>query len=151
MSHENELVAAVVEFLEAAVHTVLKARSVYSPSLFDNRRLYGVTVSQCRHPGVCSYIATVLGNLKVCFEPTAVASTTTAPHPTLNQAESVVCLSIHCAHVPLFLLRSAHTCMQPLLLRDTLQEVVVVFNDADGHPNSKCSFIVQVRGCLWWD
>jgi hypothetical protein len=35
--------------------------------------------------------------------------------------------------------------VQPLLLRDTLQEVVVVFNDADGSPVSKCSFIVQVR------
>lgn len=35
-------------------------------------------------------------------------------------------------------------CMQPLLLRDTLQEVVVVFSDPDGNPISKCSFIVQV-------
>lgn len=33
---------------------------------------------------------------------------------------------------------------QPLLLRDTLQEVVVVFNDPDCNPVSKCSFIVQV-------
>lgn len=62
------LLEAVLEFLEAAVHTVLKARHVYSPELFANRRLYGISVSQCRHPDVCLYIGTVLSNLKVCME-----------------------------------------------------------------------------------
>lgn len=66
MSSGDQLVSAVLEFLEAAIHTVLKSRNVYSPSLFENRRLYGISVSQCRHPGVCSYIGTVLANLKVC-------------------------------------------------------------------------------------
>jgi hypothetical protein len=65
MSHGEQLVSAVLEFLEAAIHTVLKSRNIYSPSLFENRRLYGISVSQCRHPGVCSYIGTVLGNLRV--------------------------------------------------------------------------------------
>jgi len=65
MSHGEGLVPAVLEFLEAAIHTVLKARNVYSPALFENRKLYGITVSQCRHPGVCSYIGTVLSNLGV--------------------------------------------------------------------------------------
>jgi hypothetical protein len=61
--HEDEAVSALLEFLEAAVHTVIQR--VYSPSLFENRKLYGVSVRQCRHPGVCSYIGTVLGSLKV--------------------------------------------------------------------------------------
>lgn len=64
-SAEAEQVAALLEFLEAAVHTVLKSRNVYSPALFENKKLYGVSVSQCRHPGVCSYIGTVLSGLKV--------------------------------------------------------------------------------------
>lgn len=62
---ENAVVDALLEFLEAAVHTLLKSRSVYSEQLFENRRLYGITVSQCRHPDVCSYIGTVLSSLKV--------------------------------------------------------------------------------------
>jgi mitotic spindle assembly checkpoint protein MAD2B len=62
---KDDLVAVTLEFLEAAIHTVLKSRNVYSPHLFENRKLYGISVSQCRHPGVCSYIGTVLGNLKV--------------------------------------------------------------------------------------
>lgn len=43
---------------------------------------------------------------------------------------------------------STASCMphvQALLLRDTLQEVVVVFHSPEGNPVSKCSFIVQVR------
>jgi hypothetical protein len=62
---KSALIDAVLEFLSAAVHTVLKARNVYSAELFENRRLYGISVSQCRHPDVCLYIRTVLGNLKV--------------------------------------------------------------------------------------
>uniref|UniRef100_A0A383V794 HORMA domain-containing protein n=1 Tax=Tetradesmus obliquus TaxID=3088 RepID=A0A383V794_TETOB len=60
----SALCDAVLEFLSATVHTVLKARSIYSPELFENRRLYGISVSQCRHPDVCLYVGTVLGNLK---------------------------------------------------------------------------------------
>jgi hypothetical protein len=62
---KSALIDAVLEFLSAAVHTVLKARNVYSAELFENRRLYGISVSQCRHPDVCLYVGTVLGNLKV--------------------------------------------------------------------------------------
>jgi mitotic spindle assembly checkpoint protein MAD2B len=64
---DDDAVAVLLEFLEAAIHTVLKSRNIYSPSLFDNKKLYGISVSQCRHPGVCSYIGTVLGNLKVSY------------------------------------------------------------------------------------
>lgn len=62
---KSALCDAVLEFLSAAVHTVLKARNVYTAELFENRRLYGISVSQCRHPDVCLYVSTVLGNLKV--------------------------------------------------------------------------------------
>jgi hypothetical protein len=61
----SALADAVLEFLSAAVHTVLKARNIYSAELFENKRLYGISVSQCRHPDVCLYISTVLRNLKV--------------------------------------------------------------------------------------
>lgn len=70
---KSALCDAVLEFLSAAVHTVLKARSTYSPELFENRRLYGISVSQCRHPDVCLYVGTVLGNLKVSSRSTGSA------------------------------------------------------------------------------
>lgn len=71
MRHEDEAASALLEFLEAAVHTVIQR--VYSPSLFENRKLYGVSVRQCRHPGVCSYIGAVLGSLKVNTDAVACA------------------------------------------------------------------------------
>lgn len=61
----EEFIDALLEFFEAAVHTILKSRQVYSPQLFENRRLYGISITKCRHPDVCSYISTVLTNLKV--------------------------------------------------------------------------------------
>ncbi|KAI8469671.1 MAG: DNA-binding protein [Monoraphidium minutum] len=58
------LIDALCEFLEAAVHTVLRARRAYGPDLFERTRLYGVAVSRARHPGLCTYIASVIANLK---------------------------------------------------------------------------------------
>lgn len=152
MSIGDQLVSAVLEFLEAAIHTVLKSRNVYSPSLFENRRLYGISVSQCRHPGVCSYIGTVLANLKVRAAP---VSWTPSPWQLVQQlSQSCQLLLVNITYVlsfntcltglPCCVMLGVCLGMQPLLLRDTLQEVVVVFNDADGSPISKCSFIVQV-------
>eukprot|EP00877_Chromochloris_zofingiensis_P004296 jgi/Chrzof1/13868/Cz08g15180.t1 len=60
----HQLVDAVCEFLEAAVHTTLWARSLYSTELFERQKLYGIIIRKCRHPEVCSYIASVLSNLK---------------------------------------------------------------------------------------
>jgi mitotic spindle assembly checkpoint protein MAD2B len=67
----EEFVDALLEFFEAAVHTVLKSRNVYSPQLFENRRLYGISITKCRHPDVCTYISSVLINLKVSDLPNA--------------------------------------------------------------------------------
>ncbi|GBF94513.1 hypothetical protein Rsub_07047 [Raphidocelis subcapitata] len=58
------LIDALCEFLEAAVHTVLRARGPYPPELFERARLYGVAVARARHPEVCSYIASVIDNVK---------------------------------------------------------------------------------------
>ena len=61
----SPLVDALCEFLEAAVHTVLRARGPYGPELFERQRLYGVAVARARHPGLGAYISSVIANLKV--------------------------------------------------------------------------------------
>ncbi|KIZ00227.1 Mitotic spindle assembly checkpoint protein MAD2B [Monoraphidium neglectum] len=58
------LVDALCEFLEAAVHAVLRARGLYPPELFERARLYGVAVSKARHPGLCGYIASTISHIK---------------------------------------------------------------------------------------
>lgn len=58
------LIDALCEFLEAAVHTVLRARGPYAPELFERQRLYGIAVSRARHPELSGYIASVITNLK---------------------------------------------------------------------------------------
>jgi hypothetical protein len=56
---------ALLEFLEAAVHTVLHARGLYPPELFERRRLYGSCLCpRARHPGVCAYVASALAALR---------------------------------------------------------------------------------------
>jgi hypothetical protein len=140
----EQLAAAVTQFLEAAAHTVLKARGVYSPALFESRRLYGIPVAQCRHPGVCAYIGTVLGSIKVCcvlwraWRDVFAAATCACARVCLRTLASQRCC------------RAAHymSRAQPLLLQDTLQEVVVVFYGPDGALHSKCAFVVQVRVCV---
>lgn len=61
----DELADVLLQFFEAAVHTLLKARAVYAPTLFENKRLFGIPVATCRHPGVCTYVGSVLGCVKV--------------------------------------------------------------------------------------
>lgn len=51
-------------FLEAAVHTVLHTREIYQMHLFEQRRYLGITVWQCRHPEVVSYIKRVFANMR---------------------------------------------------------------------------------------
>lgn len=58
------LIDALCEFLEAAVHTVLRARGLYSADLFESQRLYGIAVSKARHPELSNYIASAVANLK---------------------------------------------------------------------------------------
>lgn len=59
------LADAVLEFLEAAVHTVLHARTLYPPEVFERRRLYGSCLCpRARHPGVCAYVASALAALR---------------------------------------------------------------------------------------
>jgi hypothetical protein len=156
---------AVVQFLEAAVHTVLRARSVYSPSLFESRRLYGIVVTQCRHPGVCGYVGTVLSNLQVrgrggwqtstccccccccsfihaqCALSCMIVATCRHTQPraaTMAGVPTTPALTCVCV-------RGLPRVLQPLLRQDTLQELVVAFYEPSGSLNSKCSFIVQVR------
>lgn len=143
---ESALAESLLEFLEAAVHTVLKGRNVYNPSLFDNRRLYGITVSQCRHPDVCSYIGTVLGNLKVGMS----LSLPYLKFCALPMHANAGYRYLHSAGLHLLLWPcmsvsdNPELYMQPLLVKDTLQELLISFYDSQGTPTSKVSFIIQV-------
>jgi hypothetical protein len=59
------LADALLEFLEAAVHTVLHARGLYPQEVFERRRLYGSCLCpRARHPGVCAYVASALAALR---------------------------------------------------------------------------------------
>lgn len=53
----NQTVREVVEFLEAAIHTILFIRGVYPPDLFVRRRKWDAPVYQSRHPALNEYIA----------------------------------------------------------------------------------------------
>lgn len=61
----EEVVSALLEFLEASVHQILHSRSLYSVSLFERRRLYGTVVQAARHPGLVKYIQGVIQSVKV--------------------------------------------------------------------------------------
>eukprot|EP00903_Cladosiphon_okamuranus_P017527 g16142.t1 len=64
-NHEHQgwdeaMVDILVEFLETAVHSLLHARRLYPPDIFERRRKYGVPVWMSRHPELNSYIYEVL-------------------------------------------------------------------------------------------
>ena len=61
----EEVVSAVLEFLEAALHQILQTRSIYSTALFERRRLYSTVVHAARHPGLIKYIQGVMQSLRV--------------------------------------------------------------------------------------
>jgi hypothetical protein len=61
-------VDVLIDFLEAAVHTVLHAREIYPPYIFELRNKYNVNVFKCKHPGVIDYIQRVLANSKPIIE-----------------------------------------------------------------------------------
>ncbi|CAN0369266.1 unnamed protein product, partial [Scytosiphon promiscuus] len=50
------VVDIVVEFLEAAIHTLLQSRRAYPQDIFERRRKYGVPVWMSRHPELNTYI-----------------------------------------------------------------------------------------------
>ncbi len=55
-----EQAEVLLGFLEAAIHTVLYARGVYPPELFELRKQYNVPVRMARHPALRDYIASLL-------------------------------------------------------------------------------------------
>ncbi len=61
----GEVLGALCEFLEAAVHVVLHAREVYPKEAFERCRIYATQVHRCRHPKVSEYVGAVVHQLKV--------------------------------------------------------------------------------------
>lgn len=57
-----EISDVLAEFLECCIHSVLKSREIYPPLLFEQRYKYGITIWQCRHPEINSYIHRVISN-----------------------------------------------------------------------------------------
>ncbi|KAF9535644.1 DNA-binding protein [Crepidotus variabilis] len=53
----NELVNAIVEFIEVAIHTILYVRQVYPAEIFVRRKKYDTPVFQSRHPALNEYIS----------------------------------------------------------------------------------------------
>jgi hypothetical protein len=69
MHEDDDLVVDLcLEFLEAFIHQALYQREIYSPSLFERRRLYGIAVRRARHPELVQYIQEIVANLKVRTE-----------------------------------------------------------------------------------
>lgn len=63
---EGSLAAdALVEFCEAAVHTILAERSIYDANVFARERFYGLAVQRARYPPLCAYIAEALRGFQV--------------------------------------------------------------------------------------
>lgn len=56
----NSLFEAYLEFIEVAIHQLLYCRKIYPLQIFESRRKYHMTVSQCRHPDINKYIKKVL-------------------------------------------------------------------------------------------
>jgi mitotic spindle assembly checkpoint protein MAD2B len=61
-------VDVLIEFLECVVHTVLRQRNIYPPSVFEKKLKYGVGIWKSRHPDINSYITRVLTNARQLFE-----------------------------------------------------------------------------------
>ncbi|KAJ8903251.1 hypothetical protein NDN08_004360 [Rhodosorus marinus] len=58
----------VLEFLFVAVQVVLFIEGVYPADLFERNRKFGIAVSVCRHPDVCSYVRDHLTEARKWFE-----------------------------------------------------------------------------------
>lgn len=53
---EQDIVNAIVEFIQAIVHSVLYDRCIYPRESFEQCRLYGIVVYRNRHPDVVGYV-----------------------------------------------------------------------------------------------
>ena len=63
---EGSLAAdALVEFCEAALHTILAERSISDANVFARERFYGLAVQRARYPPLCAYIAEALQGFQV--------------------------------------------------------------------------------------
>ncbi|CAM9301904.1 unnamed protein product [Ectocarpus sp. 8 AP-2014] len=62
------VVDILVEFLEAATHSLLHSRRAYPQDIFERRRKYGVQVWMSRHPELNAYISEVLLRAKSLME-----------------------------------------------------------------------------------
>ncbi|KAN0060289.1 hypothetical protein ACQY0O_007618 [Thecaphora frezii] len=60
----NQLIDALVDFLEVAFHTILCMRGVYPHDVFVRRKKYSHPCYQSRHPGLNQYIARILASVK---------------------------------------------------------------------------------------
>jgi mitotic spindle assembly checkpoint protein MAD2B len=58
----ERFVSIFTEFIECAVHCILKSRKIYPDVLFEKRMKYGVSIWRCRHPAVSEYIEKVMKN-----------------------------------------------------------------------------------------
>jgi mitotic spindle assembly checkpoint protein MAD2B len=67
-AEEVSVFPLLLDFIEACVHTILYAREIYPPMIFEQRARYGVNVFHCRHPDVDAYIRRVLDNTKGLLE-----------------------------------------------------------------------------------
>ncbi|KZS96077.1 DNA-binding protein [Sistotremastrum niveocremeum HHB9708] len=53
----NQVVKAIADFIEVAIHNILYVRHLYPADLFVRRKRYEVPVFQARHPDLISYIS----------------------------------------------------------------------------------------------
>jgi hypothetical protein len=66
MHEDDDLVLDLcLEFLQAFIHQALYQREIYSSSLFERRRLYGIVIRRARHPELAQYIQEIVASLKV--------------------------------------------------------------------------------------
>jgi hypothetical protein len=130
----DELVNCVCEFLEAAIHTTLWARKLYSADLFERNKYCGFTVRRSRHPGLNSYISETVGRLKV----------RSVGHPcTPCKDAAPMKMDVPLLHLAW---HSSNLQLQGLIKTQALQEVaIVVFDPRSGLPIERTTFQVQVR------
>lgn len=69
----NQLCSGIIDFLEAAFHTILCLRSVYPYDVFARRKKYSQPCYQSRHPGLNEYISRVLTALRSEIEKSTVS------------------------------------------------------------------------------
>lgn len=64
MVDHSQMSDILLEFIHVALHYLLYIRGIYPPNLFEKAQKYGLSILQCRHPLVNSYITTLLSAIK---------------------------------------------------------------------------------------